>query len=430
MKYQHHTRVTVNRDGVIGRRDFLRGVSAASLAAGMVGWKDLVSLRADELRHRGMAFILLFMRGGPSQFETFSPKPGHANGGETKAIDTAVSGLQISEHLPRMAAAMNDVALVRSMTTKEGNHPRAVYLMHTGYAPTASVKFPALGAICAKHLPNPECELPAFVRIGDRAAEGGGGLLGVEFDAFTMPSAQAAPSNTTLPTDQDRYRRRLDLLARLEQPYAASGAAKEVTGHQRLYEKASRMVTSSQMQAFQIEREPAAMRDAYGRTEFGSACLLARRLVEGGVTFVEVASNGWDTHDDNFDRTSKLCGQIDQPFAQLLKDLKQRGMLERTLVVWMGEFGRTPKVNPRGGRDHFPRAFNVALAGGGVRGGQVVGRTDDGGDEVTDRPVTVQDLFQSFCKSLVIDPKIENMSSIGRPIKIVDGGAPVNELFG
>jgi len=428
MKYLHHTRVAVNRDGVIGRRDFLRGISAASLAAGVVGWKDVVSLRADELRSRGMACILLFMRGGPSQFETFSPKLGSE--GETKAIDTAVSGIQISANLPQMATMMNDVALVRSMTTKEGNHPRAVYLMHTGYAPTASVKFPAIGAICAKHLPNPKCELPAFVRIGDRASDGGGGLLGVEFDAFTMPSAQATPSNTALPTDQDRYRKRLDLLSKLEQPYSASGAAKEVTGHQRLYEKASRMVTSSQMQAFQIDKEPDALRDAYGRTEFGSACLLARRLVEAGVTFVEVASNGWDTHDDNFDRTSKLCGQIDQPFAQLLKDLKQRGMLEKTLVVWMGEFGRTPKVNPRGGRDHFPRAFNVALAGGGVRGGQVIGRTNDAGDDVTERPVSVQDLFQTFCKSLAIDAKLENMSSIGRPIKIVDGGKPVDELFG
>jgi Protein of unknown function (DUF1501) len=430
MKYLHHTRVAVNRDGVFGRRDFLRGISAASLAAGVVGWKDLVGLRADELRQRGMACILLFMRGGPSQFETFSPKPGNSNGGETKAIDTAVSGVQIAENLPQMATMMNHVALIRSMTTKEGNHPRAVYLMHTGYAPTASVKFPAIGAICAKHLPNPKCELPAFVRIGDRASDGGGGLLGVEFDAFTMPSAQATPSNTTLPTDQDRYRRRLDLLGRLEQPYADSGAAKEVTGHHRLYEKASRMVTSSQMLAFQVEKEPDAMREAYGRTEFGSACLLARRLVEAGVTFVEVASNGWDTHDNNFERTGKLCGQIDQPFAQLLKDLRERGMLERTLVVWMGEFGRTPKINPRSGRDHFPRAFSVALAGGGVRGGQVIGRTSNGGDEVTDRPVTVQDLFQTFCKSLKIDAKIENMSPIGRPIKIVDGGKPVVELFG
>ena len=190
------------------------------------------------------------------------------------------------------------------------------------------------------------------------------------------------------------------------------------------------MVTSARMDAFQLERESDAMRDQYGRTDFGAACLLARRLVETGVTFVEVNSNGWDTHDNNFERTTNLCGQIDQPIAQLITDLRARGMLDSTLVVWMGEFGRTPKINPRGGRDHFPRAFNVALAGGGIRGGQVIGHTDAGGAAVTDHPVSVQDLFQTFCKSLGIDPTIENMSSIGRPIKIVDGGKPVAQLFG
>ena len=158
--------------------------------------------------------------------------------------------------------------------------------------------------------------------------------------------------------------------------------------------------------------------------------MLARRLVETGVTFVEVVQNGWDTHHDNFARVKKLGGQVDQPFATLLADLKQRGMLDKTLVIWMGEFGRTPNINPRSGRDHYPKAFNVALAGGGIRGGQVIGDTDAGGVEIKDRPVTVTDLFQTFCKSLSIKAEKENMSSIGRPIKIVDGGKPVHELFG
>ena len=171
------------------------------------------------------------------------------------------------------------------------------------------------------------------------------------------------------------------------------------------------------------------MRDAYGRTEFGNGCLLARRLVETGVTFVEVSLGNWDTHADNQDRTRKLAEQCDQPFAQLIRDLGQRGMLDTTLVVWMGEFGRTPRINGRGGRDHYPRAFNVALAGGGIRGGQVIGSTNDGGTAVADRPVQVTDLFQTVCKSLAIDPDNENMTPIGRPIRIVDGGAPVEELF-
>jgi hypothetical protein len=285
-----------------------------------------------------------------------------------------------------------------------------------------------LGALVAKEIGDKASDLPSFVRIGDRAAEGGGGLLGVEYDAFSMANPQA-PANTSLSSSTQRYSRRLGLLGRLESSYAADGAAHEVAEHQKLYAKAAKMITSAKMDAFHLDREPDAMRDAYGRTDFGSGCLLARRLVEAGVTFVEVDVNGWDTHDDNFSRVSKLCGQVDQPAAQLITDLKQRGMLDKTLVVWMGEFGRTPRINPRGGRDHFPKAFNLAIAGGGVRGGQVIGSTDAGGDEVADRPVSVQDLFQSFCKSLKIDPTVENVGSAGRPIKIVDGGKPVAELF-
>jgi uncharacterized protein (DUF1501 family) len=157
---------------------------------------------------------------------------------------------------------------------------------------------------------------------------------------------------------------------------------------------------------------------------------MARRLVEAGVTFVEVAMNGWDTHDNNFERTTTLAGQVDPAMGTLIADLKQRGMLDRTLVVWMGEFGRTPRINARTGRDHFPRAFNVALAGGGVKGGQVIGSSGDDGTEVADRPVSVADLFCSVCESLKVDPRTENISPLGRPLKIVDGGEVVKELFG
>jgi uncharacterized protein (DUF1501 family) len=245
-----------------------------------------------------------------------------------------------------------------------------------------------------------------------------------------MQSAEQRPTNSNPSTDRTRYNRRLALLAELEAPYAAAGAAQQVADHQKLYQTAATMIQSPQMKAFDIASEPAAIRESYGEGEFASGCLLARRLVETGVPFVEVLHNGWDTHDDNFARTKKLCGQIDQPVAALIGDLKQRGLLDSTLVVWMGEFGRTPKINARGGRDHFPRAFNVALAGGGVRGGQVIGRTDDSGAAVEDRPVTVPDLFQSFCKSLRIDPSTENVGPNGRPIKIVDTGSPISELFG
>jgi uncharacterized protein (DUF1501 family) len=427
---RHQVDVSVSRGGMIRRRDFLRGITVASVAAGTLGWRDLVMLQAGELQKRGMACILLWMQGGPSQFETFSPKPDHENGGETKAIETAVSGIQISENFPHLAKAINHAAIIRSMTSREGSHPRATHLLHTGYLPTASVKYPAFGSIVAQQAVCDHLDLPAFVRIGGGNRDtSGGGILGIEYDPFVMPQAGKLPTNAAPTTEVNRYNRRLGLLGRLEADHATSGVSHEVGEHQKLYQKASRMILSSQMKAFDLDDESEAVREGYGSSQFGLSCLLARRLVESGVPSIEVTMGGWDTHLDNFARVKNLAGQVDQPLAYLLEDLNARGLLDTTLVVWMGEFGRTPRINPRGGRDHYPRAFNVLLAGGGIRGGQVIGSTDESGSSVEDRPVTVADLFQTFCKSLKIDPSIENIAPNGRPIKIVDGGSSVSELF-
>jgi hypothetical protein len=427
---KRHVRVCVNHQRVVARRDFLKGVSLASLAAGTLSWTDLLAGEADALRRRGMACILLWMQGGPSQFETFDPKPDHENGGETKAIQTSVPGMQISENFPHLARLMDRVALVRSMTSKEGNHQRASFLLHTGYVPNASVKHPTLGSLVVHERPSADCKLPAFVRVGDRRGNfGSGGFLGVEYDPFTLAKADRLPDNSTPTTDVPRYERRLGLLRRLEGQYGSGPAAQLVADHQKLYARASRMILASEMKAFDISQEPEASRAAYGSSDFGAGCLLARRLIEAGVTFVEVESNGWDTHADGFQRVRDLANQVDQPFAQLLQDLSDRGLLDTTLVIWMGEFGRTPRINGRGGRDHYPKAFNVALAGGGIRGGQVIGATDPSGTEVIERPVTVQDLFRTFCASLKIDADNENMTPIGRPIKVVEGGEPITELF-
>jgi len=424
------TNVAIPRRGAIRRRDLLRALPLAAGIAGGLTWTDLVTAHAADLRQRGMAVILLWMQGGPSQFETFSPKPDHANGGETKAIPTAVPGIEIAEHLPELAGAMKDLCLIRSMNSKEGSHPRATYLMHTGYLPTASVKYPTLGSIVASELGQPASQLPSFVRIGNGRLGDGAGLLGVDFDPFLLQSAERLPDNTSITTREERYKRRLGLLGQIESSYAAAGGKQEVENHRKVYQQASKMILSPKMDAFEIDKEPQKVRDAYGSGSFASGCLMARRLIEAGVTFVEVQAGNWDTHDDNFSRSKNLCGQIDKPFAALVNDLKSRGMLERTLVVWMGEFGRTPKINPRGGRDHYPRAFNVALAGAGVKGGQVIGKTDAGGTNVKDRPVGVADLLRTICHTLKIDPDKENMSSIGRPIKLVDGGEVVSEVLG
>jgi len=378
-----------------------------------------------------MACILLFMRGGPSQLETFDPKPGTSNGGPTKDISTAIGGIRVAEHWNSVAAAMKDIALVRSMTNREGEHQRATYQLHTGYVPMGSVKFPSFGSIVASEIGPTEFDLPHFVSIGNRATTIGSGFLGTQYAPFVVGNPNQMPTNVALPrgvTDK-RLTRRLGLLDDLEKDFAEAGGEKQVEEHRTLLGSAAQLVTSPRLEAFDLGKEKGAVRDKYGRTNFGQGCLLARRLIEQGVTFVEVESNGWDTHQDNFNRTKTLSDTVDPAFAALVSDLKERGRLQKTLVIWMGEFGRTPRINPNTGRDHFPRAFNVALAGGGIEGGKVIGATSAEGTEVKERSVSVADLFCTFCQALKINPRKENVSSLGRPIKIVDGGQAVKELF-
>jgi hypothetical protein len=428
---QHWTNVATRRGRVIRRRDFLRRVTAAGLAAGCWSWTEAIAASAEQLRSRGMSCILLWMQGGPSQLETFSPKPGHPNGGETKAIPTSVPGIEIAENLPHCAQVMEHLALVRSLTSKEGNHPRATFLLHHGTLPLGGVKYPTLGSVVAHEIGDAANKLPNFVRIGPRLANGGGGgFLGIEYDPLDLTSVNRPPENTAIQTSQARHERRLGLLHSLEGTFAEAGGEQVVADHQKLVKTASEMILSPQMKAFDLTEEPEQLRTAYGSGEFAAGCLMARRLVEHGVTFVEVSCNGWDTHLDNFNRSRELCQQIDQPTAMLIRDLESRGMLEKTLVIWMGEFGRTPRINPRAGRDHYPQAFNAVLAGGGVRGGQVIGQTNDAGTEVTDRPVQVADLFRTVYHALGIDADQENTSLDGRPIKLVNGGEVVSELFG
>jgi hypothetical protein len=429
-RLHHITNVATRQGRVIRRRDFLRQLSVAGLAAGAMSWTETIAASSEQLRSRGMACILLWMSGGPSQFETFSPKPNHPNGGETKAIPTSVPGIHFAENLPHCAKVMDELAVIRSMTSKEGNHLRATYLLHHGYLPMGGVNFPTLGSNVAHQIGDAANQLPSYVRIGGRLpSSGGGGFLGVDYDPLVLQSATRPPENTTPLTDTKRYERRLRLLNSLQGNFASLGGKQIVADQRKLVEQATDMIMSPRMEAFDLEREPAKLREAYGQGDFAAGCLMARRLVEQGVTFVEVVSSGWDTHFDGFNRGRELTTQIDQPTAMLITDLKSRGMLDKTLVVWLGEFGRTPRVNPRAGRDHYPRAFNAVLAGGGVRGGQVIGETNDAGTEVIERPVAVTDLFRSIYHGLGIDADQENMSRIGRPIKLVDGGEVVQELF-
>jgi uncharacterized protein (DUF1501 family) len=416
--------VRVNAGGLVSRRSFLRG-AACGVAA--LSFRDCLSLHADELRKQGKACILLWMAGGPSQFETFDPKPGAETQGPTRAIATAAADIRIAEHWTRTATVMNQLAVIRSMTSREGNHGRATYLLHTSYAPSGGIVHPGIGSIVSSELGQPESDMPNFVAIS--GASIGPSFLGVRHAPFVVTDPNRSPDNLATPVSGERLGRRLGLLKELEEPLAKTGAAQLVKDHQTLYDQTSQMVLSPRTRAFDLEREPEKLRDAYGRSAFGQGCLMARRLIEAGVTFVEVQSSGWDTHGNELATLKKLIPPVDQGTAALLADMKDRGLLERTLVIWMGEFGRMPRVNLTAGRDHYPQAFNVAMAGLGVKGGQVIGATDKLGIEVAERPVKVPDLFCTYYKALGINPRKENQSNVGRPLKIVEEGEPVTEVF-
>jgi uncharacterized protein (DUF1501 family) len=418
----------MSRDGAVSRRGFLRRVGAGGAALGALSWFDCLTLHADELRKAHKACILLWMAGGPSQFETFDPKPGAETQGPTRAIATAAPGIRIAEHWTRTAGVAGDLAFIRSMTSKEGNHGRATYLLHTGYSPSGGIVHPGFGSLAAAELGPADFDLPHFVSILGPSV--GPSFLGVRVAPFIVSDANRSPDNLATPVAGERLQRRLDLLKELEVPFARSGAGEQVRDHEAIYGQTAQMVLSPRVKAFDLKAEPEQVREAYGRSPFGQGCLMARRLVEAGVTFVEVQSSGWDTHGDELPALKKLIPPVDQATAVLLADLKERGLLDSTLVVWMGEFGRTPRVNLTAGRDHFPKAFNVALAGCGIKGGLAVGATDSLGTEVAERPVTVPDLFCTFCKALGINPLKENQSNVGRPLKIVDGGQAVDEVFG
>jgi hypothetical protein len=431
------------------RREMLGWGLAGALGVSFSGWLPrLAAAAGSAAAKQGKSCILLWMNGGPSQTDTFDLKPGHANGGPFKELATAVSGIKISEHLPGVAGQMKDLAIIRGLSTKEGEHGLATQLMMTGY-PTqqAGVRYPSLGSLMAKELGNDESDLPNFISLSPfRMVDAG--FLGPNYAPLTVSGASDDPNTRAnlaledLAPPRDRgdkaMKNQFDILRFMEREFDKGEKADAVKAHRASYAKAMRMVESQGRKAFQLDEEPTELRDAYGRNRFGQGCLLARRLVERGVAFVEVTLAGapgnvagWDTHADNFNQVKALSQVLDPAWSALMKDLRERGLLESTLVVWMGEFGRTPKINPNGGRDHFPLAWSVALGGAGIRGGQVIGKTSPDAMEVADRPVTVADLYATICSALGVDYKKENISPEGRPIPLVDrGGTPIKELVG
>jgi hypothetical protein len=416
-----------NPTGGLSRRDFLRLSAAGVSGVSLSGWLNVLAGRAAAAGTRHKACILLWMDGGPSHKDTFDLKPGTANAGEFKPIPTSVPGIQISEHFPKVAQVMDHAALVRSMTTSEGAHGRARYYMHTGYKEgQGGLVFPSLGSIVSAELGSPDFPLPSFVAVNGRSY--GAGFLGAKHQPLIVNDPARGVENLKPLADARHFEGRLGLLEEMEQAFNRDYKAGVGTDHQTTYRRAVTLMQSKEARAFDLSAEPASAKEAYGSSRFGNGCLLARRLVEAGVKFVEVNLGGWDTHQDNFDRVKRLSQQADPAMAALVSDLKERGLLDSTLIVWMGEFGRTPKINTRGtkpGRDHYPRAWSLVMAGGGIKGGQVVGATDKEGAGVADRPVTALDFLATVCAVLGIDPDKQNQTPIGRPIRIVDKGHKV-----
>jgi uncharacterized protein (DUF1501 family) len=414
----------------LGRRTLLR-VGASTLFGALVARAlgTETALAAPGPGRRADACILLWLNGGPSHIDTFDPKPGRPTGGPFKALKTRAPAIALSEHLPQLAEHAQTLALVRSMTSKEGNHNRAQYYVHTGYAPNPTVVHPSLGGWTSARLGDVHADLPAFVSLGGPSF--GAGFLGVENGPFVLQKAGALPADVGLPpgVDAARFARRLSALGAMEDGFADVTRDAKVDGRRQVYAKAVRLMQTPKLDAFDVSGETAATRSAYGDTDFGRGCLVARRLVERGVRFVEVVLDGWDTHQNNFDRTKALMATLDPAFSGLLGDLAARGRLGSTLVACMGEFGRTPSINANDGRDHWPGAWSAALAGGGVRGGVVRGATDEEGAKVATAPTTVPDLLATMATLLGLDPTFTATTPAGRPIALTDSGAVLRDLI-
>lgn len=433
------------------RRDWLRLTTLGFAGLSQSGWLEHMACAAAPNPKRKRSCILLWMNGGPSTIDLWDLKPGHANGGSFKEIATTVPGIKISEHLPKLAKQMKHMAIVRSMKTKEADHGRGTYLMRTGRAPGGVVNYPTLGSLIAKELDTKDAELPGFVSIGPArflsAAAWSPGFLGPRFAPLVV-----GEGNNFIPAqgrdnldralkvqDLDRDREvsekrstaRVKLLDEMQDDFLTTRPGSAALGHRTAYHRAVALMKSQAIKAFDLDEEPRALRERYGRNLFGQGCLLARRLVQKGVPFIEVSLNnapgvgGWDTHTNNFPAVKSLSSVLDAGFATLIDDLADKGLLATTTIVWMGEFGRTPKINGSRGRDHWANSWATVLAGGGIKGGQIVGKTSDDGMEVKERPVSVPDFLGTVGKALGLDISKQNNSNVNRPIRFVDPGEKV-----
>lgn len=405
------------------RRGFLQRAAALGLSFAL----PALSAKAAERRgvERPMSLMTLWMQGGPSQLETWDPHPGTSIGGLTQATDTTVPGLRIASFFPKMAEVMHHTSVIRSLVSKEGDHERGSYHLLTGYRPDPTVVHPSAGAIIAYELPNSKVEIPLHVSLAGGAGFTlpRGGYLGDEYDAFRIFEPGRGLANMRSRVGDDRTVRRRESLDVVERAFRAGrNVPAGKTLHTDMVDHALTMMSSEQLAAFDLAQEPAAVIAGYGPSRFGRGCLVARRLVETGVRSLQVVLDGFDTHTNNFEGCQTQAKVLDPAFSSLLKDLAERDLLSSTIVLCIGEFGRTPRINPLDGRDHWPTGFSAVVAGGPLKSGIVLGSTDpEGVKRDPEHPVTVADLYATLYTAMSIDPAKEINTPIGRPIKLSDG---------
>jgi hypothetical protein len=394
----------------------------------------LPALAPRQARARGVerptSLILVWLAGGPSQLETWDPHPGTRIGGETKAIDTTLPGVQIAEWYPRVAEQLHHLNLLRSLVSKEGDHERGTYLVKTGYRPDPTLVHPSLGAVLTHEFPSSQTQIPLHLSLNPSPWPGRGGFLGDQYDAFKVFEPGAGLQNIKTRVATPRQQRRLQGLELVERAFGARrGQAVDATQHRQTIQRAVEMMDSSQLAAFEIDRESEEVRQRYGDTRFGRGCLVARRLLEEGVRAIEVTLDGFDSHVNNFETHKARAETLDPALASLVADLVERDLFDSTLLVCLGEFGRTPSINPLGGRDHWPSGFSCLVGGGGLRRGVVLGETDPTGQKLEPaNPIEVPDLYATLYEAFGVDFTREYQTPIGRPMAIC-AGQPIEALL-
>ena len=404
----------------ITRRSFLGGSLGGFLGYALAHGQE--GPLAQTPSGKAKRCVVLWMNGGPSQIDTFDPKPGMPTGGSFKAIETCVKGIRISEHLPQIAKRFDRLSVIRTLHSRNADHGGARYLLHTGYAKQVGFPRAAAGAVVSRE--SAPAAFPKHVVIGTEGF--GPAYLGADHAPFTIDDpAQALGMFRQIERRSDVLRFAGELGRSFEETHFTSRLEFRKT----MMEKIKALIDTPFVSALDLSREPAAVRARYGKTPFGRQVLLARRLLELGVPYVEVGLNGWDTHGNVAGRVSKLSRTVDGPWAALMDDLASSGLLDETVVVWMGEFGRTPALNGASGRDHYPGVSSVVIGGGGIEGGRVIGASDKLGYEIKKDPVSVPDLFATVFSACGIDPKKNYRNRFGAQATATDKGVAVRSLF-